>query len=429
MMSHGWPIVVKGGLLDPRGYPPLYALMIVSHRLLRYGTPLLHVLAALATLALLRPRPRLPARRRRAGRAARRRVRRRPRREPAARRPLLRADHRRARRRPLRLAAPRHAGRLGRAGGHAVSRLPALAPQARARPARRRRGALLVAAPVVARRGAARSAWSRTATRSTASAASAATGTRSRSTSCARWSPAPSTWAPGWRSTRATRGSRASARCCAARRSTSCRTWSTSLRGEMSLVGPRPTLQVQVDRYTERQRQPARRPARPDRLGAGQRPRVAALARAHRARPLVPRARVAAARPAHPRRSAPAWPITGHGLYRGETGGWRELPLRARPPGPCRCRPRGTSRSASKTLGFIVGQPSWWSQAVAATAYGMFVAVLEQQHVVAVRRSRRRASRAGRRSSAGVPGLYWSRSGRARACARACRAPACRPAS
>ena len=53
MMSHGWPIVVKGGLADPRGYPPLYALMIVSHRLLRYGTPFLHVLA-LATLALLR---------------------------------------------------------------------------------------------------------------------------------------------------------------------------------------------------------------------------------------------------------------------------------------------------------------------------------------------------------------------------------------
>jgi len=53
MMSHGWPIVVKGGLLDPRGYPPLYALMIASHRLLRYGTPLLHLLLAGATLALL----------------------------------------------------------------------------------------------------------------------------------------------------------------------------------------------------------------------------------------------------------------------------------------------------------------------------------------------------------------------------------------
>jgi hypothetical protein len=54
MMAHGWPIVLTGGLADPRGYPPLYALMIVSHRLLRYGTPFLHVLTALATLALLK---------------------------------------------------------------------------------------------------------------------------------------------------------------------------------------------------------------------------------------------------------------------------------------------------------------------------------------------------------------------------------------
>jgi Glycosyl transferase family 2 len=53
MMSYAWPIVVRGGLLDPRGYSPLYALMISSHRLLRYASPLLHVLAALATLALL----------------------------------------------------------------------------------------------------------------------------------------------------------------------------------------------------------------------------------------------------------------------------------------------------------------------------------------------------------------------------------------
>jgi hypothetical protein len=53
MMSHGWPIVVRGGLLDPRGYPPLYAAMIASYRLLRYATPLLHVLAAAASLALL----------------------------------------------------------------------------------------------------------------------------------------------------------------------------------------------------------------------------------------------------------------------------------------------------------------------------------------------------------------------------------------
>jgi hypothetical protein len=53
MMTHAWPIIVRGGLLDPRGYPPLYALMIGSHRLLRYATPLLHLLVAGATLVLL----------------------------------------------------------------------------------------------------------------------------------------------------------------------------------------------------------------------------------------------------------------------------------------------------------------------------------------------------------------------------------------
>jgi hypothetical protein len=57
MMSHAWPIVLRGGLLSPRGYPPLYALMIVSHRVLRYASPLLHVLVAAPTLALLRAGP------------------------------------------------------------------------------------------------------------------------------------------------------------------------------------------------------------------------------------------------------------------------------------------------------------------------------------------------------------------------------------
>jgi Glycosyltransferase like family 2 len=52
MMSHAWPIVLRGGLLDPRGYPPLYALMIASHRVLRYFGPFLHVVALLASLAL-----------------------------------------------------------------------------------------------------------------------------------------------------------------------------------------------------------------------------------------------------------------------------------------------------------------------------------------------------------------------------------------
>jgi cellulose synthase/poly-beta-1,6-N-acetylglucosamine synthase-like glycosyltransferase len=53
MMSHAWPIVLRGGLLSPRGYPPLYALMVASHRLLRYATPFLHPIALVANVALL----------------------------------------------------------------------------------------------------------------------------------------------------------------------------------------------------------------------------------------------------------------------------------------------------------------------------------------------------------------------------------------
>ena len=50
MMSHTWPIVVRGGMLSPRGYGVAYALMIFSHRLLRYATPALHVIALVANL-------------------------------------------------------------------------------------------------------------------------------------------------------------------------------------------------------------------------------------------------------------------------------------------------------------------------------------------------------------------------------------------
>ena len=52
MMSHAWPIVFKGGLLSPRGYPPLYALMMASHRVLRYAAPFLHVGALVASFVL-----------------------------------------------------------------------------------------------------------------------------------------------------------------------------------------------------------------------------------------------------------------------------------------------------------------------------------------------------------------------------------------
>ena len=53
MMSHTWPILLRGGMLSPRGYPPGYAAMIVSHRLLRYSSPGLHLLALASNLALL----------------------------------------------------------------------------------------------------------------------------------------------------------------------------------------------------------------------------------------------------------------------------------------------------------------------------------------------------------------------------------------
>ena len=53
MMVGLWDIVVGERMLAPRGYPPLYALELFSHRLLRYLTPFLHVAALLANLALL----------------------------------------------------------------------------------------------------------------------------------------------------------------------------------------------------------------------------------------------------------------------------------------------------------------------------------------------------------------------------------------
>jgi cellulose synthase/poly-beta-1,6-N-acetylglucosamine synthase-like glycosyltransferase len=40
MMSHTWPIVLRGGMLSPRGYGLGYGLMILSHRILRYAVAL-----------------------------------------------------------------------------------------------------------------------------------------------------------------------------------------------------------------------------------------------------------------------------------------------------------------------------------------------------------------------------------------------------
>jgi lipopolysaccharide/colanic/teichoic acid biosynthesis glycosyltransferase len=95
------------------------------------------------------------------------------------------------------------------------------------------------------------------------------------------------------------------------------------LRGEMSLVGPRPTIQVQVDRYTERQR--GRLLALPGITGWAQINGRASLPWAqrieldlwyieHASLRLDLRILLVSARMA----------ITGHGLYKGPTGGWRE---------------------------------------------------------------------------------------------------------
>jgi hypothetical protein len=53
MMSHGWPIVIRGGMLAPGGYDPGYAAMIVSHRVLRYASPFLHVVALATAVSLV----------------------------------------------------------------------------------------------------------------------------------------------------------------------------------------------------------------------------------------------------------------------------------------------------------------------------------------------------------------------------------------
>jgi len=53
MMSHTWPIVLRGGMLSPRGYPPGYALMIFSHRILRYSSVWLHLIALATNIAVV----------------------------------------------------------------------------------------------------------------------------------------------------------------------------------------------------------------------------------------------------------------------------------------------------------------------------------------------------------------------------------------
>ncbi len=53
MMVGLWDIVAGEGMLSPRGYPPLFAFEILSHRVLRYLSPLLHLVALVANALLL----------------------------------------------------------------------------------------------------------------------------------------------------------------------------------------------------------------------------------------------------------------------------------------------------------------------------------------------------------------------------------------
>jgi cellulose synthase/poly-beta-1,6-N-acetylglucosamine synthase-like glycosyltransferase len=56
MLSRAWTELLRGGLLDPQGQPPGYYGMLVSHRLLRYASGLLH-LVLLGTALAVRSRP------------------------------------------------------------------------------------------------------------------------------------------------------------------------------------------------------------------------------------------------------------------------------------------------------------------------------------------------------------------------------------
>lgn len=94
------------------------------------------------------------------------------------------------------------------------------------------------------------------------------------------------------------------------------------LRGEMAIVGPRPTVQAQVERYTERQR--GRLRVKPGITGWAQVNGRASLPWAERIeldlwyvehRSLALDARILV--------RTVAMVLGGHGLYRGERGGWR----------------------------------------------------------------------------------------------------------
>ena len=320
MMSHAWAIVLRGGMLSPRGYPPLYALMIASHRVLRYASPLLHVAAAAATLALLRQgRAYRAAALAQAGLLAAAAAGGSVRLRPSARRPLLRRDHGCTRRRPLRPPAPRHGGGVGGRGGHAVSY-------------RGKRALDVTVAAVVLAAG---------------SPALAVAALLIRLESEGH---------PIYRQRRVGRdgvpfelyklrtmvsgaetmgaglaidvGDSRITRLGAILRRTSLDELPNLvnvLRGEMSIVGPRPTVQVQVDRYTPRQR--GRLSVPPGLTGWAQIQGRASLPWSERIElDLWYVEHASLALDLRILWRTVRMVVSGHGLYKGETGGWSDPP-------------------------------------------------------------------------------------------------------
>jgi cellulose synthase/poly-beta-1,6-N-acetylglucosamine synthase-like glycosyltransferase len=53
MLAGAWATMLRHGMLSPRGYGPGYAFEILSHRVLRYLSPILHLVALGTNLALL----------------------------------------------------------------------------------------------------------------------------------------------------------------------------------------------------------------------------------------------------------------------------------------------------------------------------------------------------------------------------------------
>ena len=53
MMNRTWGVLLHDRMLSPRGYGPLYAYEMLSHRALRYASPFLHLIALAANIALV----------------------------------------------------------------------------------------------------------------------------------------------------------------------------------------------------------------------------------------------------------------------------------------------------------------------------------------------------------------------------------------